>query len=99
MNPDRMRSDYGKLIYMLMDSADLHVRELLEFDCVKPLLTGAQPRAMHAVRRQTLQAAAVHRQLPAMPMPGDCSHNGNCLRCSCLATVLTMATACDAHAW
>ncbi len=31
MNPDRMRSEYGKLMYMLMDSADSSIQELLEF--------------------------------------------------------------------
>lgn len=39
MNPDKMRSEYGKLIYMLMDSADHQVQELLEFDCIRPLRT------------------------------------------------------------
>ncbi|KAK9909370.1 hypothetical protein WJX75_001113 [Coccomyxa subellipsoidea] len=39
MNPDRMRSEYGKLIYMLMDSADRDLQELLEFRCVRPLRT------------------------------------------------------------
>ncbi|CAG9466202.1 unnamed protein product [Pedinophyceae sp. YPF-701] len=39
MNPDKMRSDYGKLMYMLMDSCDPQIEELLGFECVKPLLT------------------------------------------------------------
>lgn len=39
MNPERMRSEYGKLMYMLMDSADLAIQELLEFKCVRPLRT------------------------------------------------------------
>lgn len=26
MNPDRMRSEYGKLVYMLMDSADSEIQ-------------------------------------------------------------------------
>eukprot|EP00967_Tisochrysis_lutea_P014197 scaffold15960_cov19-Tisochrysis_lutea.AAC.1 len=39
MNPDKMRSVYGKLLYMLMDSANPEVQELLEFKCVAPLLT------------------------------------------------------------
>lgn len=26
MNPDKMRSEYGKLMYLLMDSADAHVQ-------------------------------------------------------------------------
>lgn len=29
----------GKLMYMLMDSSDANVQELLEFKCVRPLLT------------------------------------------------------------
>lgn len=37
MNPDKMRAEYGKLIYMLMDSADEHIQELLEFKCVRSL--------------------------------------------------------------
>ena len=39
MNPDRMRSEYGKLVYLLMDSSDDHVQNLLEFKCVRPLRT------------------------------------------------------------
>ena len=39
MNPDKMRAEYGKLIYMLMDSADDHIQNLLEFRCVRPLRT------------------------------------------------------------
>jgi hypothetical protein len=26
MNPEKMRSEFGKLMYMLMDSADTHVQ-------------------------------------------------------------------------
>ena len=48
MNPDRMRSTYGLLMYMLMDSAEATIQELLEFKCVRPLRTvyarlGARP--------------------------------------------------------
>ena len=39
MNPDKMRSEYGKLVYLLMDSSDDHVQDLLEFKCVRPLRT------------------------------------------------------------
>lgn len=34
-----MRSEYGKLVYLLMDSADGHIQELIEFRCVRPLRT------------------------------------------------------------
>ena len=34
-----MRSTYGKLIYLLQDSQMPEVKELLEFDCVKPIKT------------------------------------------------------------
>lgn len=39
MNPDKMRSEYGKLVYLLMDSSDDQVQNLLEFKCVRPLRT------------------------------------------------------------
>lgn len=39
MNPDKMRSEYGKLVYLLMDSSDSQLQGLLEFKCVRPLRT------------------------------------------------------------
>ncbi|PFH51346.1 hypothetical protein AMATHDRAFT_59428 [Amanita thiersii Skay4041] len=39
MNPDKMRSTYGKLIYLLQDSQSPEVKELLSFSCVKPIKT------------------------------------------------------------
>ena len=39
MNPDKMRSEYGKLIYLLMDSAEDNIHNLLDFKCVRPLRT------------------------------------------------------------
>lgn len=39
MNPDKMRAEYGKLMYLLMDSADDHIQNLLDFCCVRPLRT------------------------------------------------------------
>eukprot|EP00878_Enallax_costatus_P015187 GHUV01015899.1.p1 GENE.GHUV01015899.1~~GHUV01015899.1.p1 ORF type:complete len:497 (+),score=185.62 GHUV01015899.1:58-1548(+) len=41
MNPEKMRSEFGKLMYMLMDSADMTVQDLLGFSCVRPLNTVA----------------------------------------------------------
>ncbi|EFJ53122.1 hypothetical protein VOLCADRAFT_115699 [Volvox carteri f. nagariensis] len=39
LNPDKMRSEYGKLMYLLMDSAEPAIQELLEFQCVRKLRT------------------------------------------------------------
>jgi hypothetical protein len=39
MNPEKMRSEYGKLIYMLQDSMLPHVQELLNFKVVKSMTT------------------------------------------------------------
>ncbi|KAF9021536.1 hypothetical protein BDZ89DRAFT_1071382, partial [Hymenopellis radicata] len=39
MNPDKMRTTYGKLIYLLQDSQTPEVKELLSFSCVKPIRT------------------------------------------------------------
>lgn len=39
MNPDKMRSEYGKLMYLLMDSSEPAIQDLLEFRCVTPLRT------------------------------------------------------------
>ncbi|CAO3640758.1 unnamed protein product [Cunninghamella blakesleeana] len=39
MNPEKMRSIYGKLMYMLMDSAIPEVERALGFNCVIPIKT------------------------------------------------------------
>ncbi|PPQ63131.1 hypothetical protein CVT24_005771 [Panaeolus cyanescens] len=39
MNPDKMRTTYGKLIYLLQDSQTPEVKDLLNFSCVKPIKT------------------------------------------------------------
>ncbi|TEB30057.1 hypothetical protein FA13DRAFT_1755222 [Coprinellus micaceus] len=39
MNPDKMRTTYGKLIYLLQDSQNPEVRDMLNFSCVKPIKT------------------------------------------------------------
>jgi len=38
-NPEKMRSEYGKLIYLLQDSVAPQVQELLQFVCVRPIKT------------------------------------------------------------
>ncbi|THH02132.1 hypothetical protein EW026_g662 [Hermanssonia centrifuga] len=39
MNPDKMRSTYGKLIYLLQDSQTPEVKDLLGFSCIQPIKT------------------------------------------------------------
>ncbi|KAI9244581.1 hypothetical protein BDA99DRAFT_448371 [Phascolomyces articulosus] len=39
MNPEKMRSTYGKLMYMLMDSVIPEVEDMLGFSCVIPIKT------------------------------------------------------------
>ncbi|KAF8819539.1 putative adenylosuccinate lyase [Cardiosporidium cionae] len=39
LNPERMRSNYGKLMYVLMDCRKQSHQDLLEFDAVKPIQT------------------------------------------------------------
>lgn len=39
MNPDKMRTTYGKLMYVLMDAQVAEVRDALGFSCVSPLKT------------------------------------------------------------
>ncbi|CCL99217.1 uncharacterized protein FIBRA_01232 [Fibroporia radiculosa] len=39
MNPDKMRTTYGKLMYLLQDSQTAEVKELLELSCIKPIIT------------------------------------------------------------
>ncbi|KAG6843722.1 hypothetical protein H0H87_009341 [Tephrocybe sp. NHM501043] len=39
MNPDKMRTTYGKLIYLLQDSQSPDVKDLLNFSCIRPIKT------------------------------------------------------------
>lgn len=39
MNPEKMRSNYGKMVYMIMDSRLAEIKDMLEFDLYKPILT------------------------------------------------------------
>ncbi|KAI0065731.1 hypothetical protein BV25DRAFT_1797799 [Artomyces pyxidatus] len=39
MNPDKMRTTYGKLIYLLQDSQAPEVMDMLGFSCVSPIKT------------------------------------------------------------
>jgi len=39
MNPEKMRTDYGKLIYLLQDSQIPDIQNLLQFDMISPVKT------------------------------------------------------------
>ncbi|KAF8656060.1 hypothetical protein AX16_002796 [Volvariella volvacea WC 439] len=39
MNPDKMRTTYGKLVYVLQDSQSPEVQDILGFSCVSPIKT------------------------------------------------------------
>ncbi|KAF8592747.1 hypothetical protein K439DRAFT_1379083 [Ramaria rubella] len=39
MNPEKMRTTYGKLVYVLMDAQIPEVKTLLDFSCVRPIKT------------------------------------------------------------
>ncbi|KAF5363985.1 hypothetical protein D9756_000251 [Leucocoprinus leucothites] len=39
MNPEKMRTTYGKMIYLLQDSQTPDVKDLLNFSCVRPIKT------------------------------------------------------------
>ena len=39
MNPEKMRSTYGKMMYILQDAEDGRLRRYLGFSCLKPIVT------------------------------------------------------------
>ncbi|CAI5703371.1 unnamed protein product [Peronospora effusa] len=39
MNPEKMRGEYGKLMYLLQDAVSLELQELLGFSCLKKIRT------------------------------------------------------------
>lgn len=39
MNPEEMRTNYGKMMYMIMDSRLPEIKQILDFDLYKPVLT------------------------------------------------------------
>ncbi|CAM9844253.1 unnamed protein product [Chrysoparadoxa australica] len=41
MNPEKMRSEYGKLMYLLQDAASPELKEQLGYSCVEPMHTVA----------------------------------------------------------
>lgn len=102
MNPDRMRSTYGLLVYMLMDSAEAPIQELLEFPCVRPLRTvytrlGPPPPPPSSVSsRLVLPSRLVCRCLnvPSIPaVSGDIPGFGQ-ETCSQFAVTLAAGSLC-----
>eukprot|EP01117_Protostelium_nocturnum_P003851 TRINITY_DN1511_c0_g1_i2.p1 TRINITY_DN1511_c0_g1~~TRINITY_DN1511_c0_g1_i2.p1 ORF type:complete len:611 (+),score=264.07 TRINITY_DN1511_c0_g1_i2:96-1928(+) len=39
MNPEKMRTEYGKLVYLLMDSSLPEIMDLMGFSAIKPVIT------------------------------------------------------------
>jgi len=84
MNPEKMRGEYGKLVYMLQDSVAPEVSQLMDMSCVCPLKTvhrfleerGAEavltvgPRSSLPSSSSPLRnASPPHRQQPSPPPP------------------------------
>jgi hypothetical protein len=42
MNPEKLRSDYGKLIYMLQDSSTAKCAKLLDLPLIEPVRSAYQ---------------------------------------------------------
>jgi Protein of unknown function (DUF2009) len=63
MNPDKMRSEYGKLMYLLMDSQSPHIQDLLGFSLVTPIQTVykflEERDALAVLRDQHIRAATM----------------------------------------
>lgn len=67
MNPDAMRDEYGKLIYLLQDANSEEVQDLLQFSCVGGLETVHKKLAeagMEALMRDPLVRVATMEIMP-----------------------------------
>ena len=62
LGADKMRSEYGKLMYLLMDSAEPNIQELVEFRCVRPLKTVYSTLGARRCRAPLLHGAKVGHQ-------------------------------------
>lgn len=75
MNPEKMRTNYGKLIYMLQDAASESATNLLQFSCIKPIQTVYSYLEEHDVRLRC--SCAILR-----PPPSNCSSPSSSLSLS-----------------
>lgn len=67
MNPEKMRSDYGKLVYMLQDTMDPTLQDLLQCQCVRPIVTVYKTlveNKAEAMLRDPLMKAATMEIMP-----------------------------------
>lgn len=67
MNPDAMRDEYGKLIYLLQDANSEEVQELLRFSCVNRIDTvhkKLEAAGMEALMKDPLVRAATMEIMP-----------------------------------
>ena len=54
LNPECMRTDYGKLVHMLMDSQNPDIQRLLEFKLVKKVILSNTPTLVLHIFYSTL---------------------------------------------
>jgi len=54
MNPEKMRTEYGKLVYLLQDSMTQEIQDLIKFSMVRPVLT------VHSFLSERGAAAMMH---------------------------------------
>jgi hypothetical protein len=63
LNPERMRADYGKMLFMLQDSRFSDIKELIGIECVRPIKTvlsflqARGPRALALLRDPLIERA------------------------------------------
>lgn len=54
MNPEKMRTEYGKMVYLLQDSMTTEIQDLIKFSMVRPVLT------VHSYLSERGAAAMLH---------------------------------------
>ncbi|GLD93703.1 hypothetical protein PINS_up002308 [Pythium insidiosum] len=63
MNPEKLRGEYGKLMYLLQDASSPEIRELLGFSCVAKIRTVhdalAAVGALHVLRHPKIETATM----------------------------------------
>ena len=77
MNPDSMRDEYGKLVYILQDANTEEIQELLQFSCA-PLAPISPPYPLQVAGMGLLPTEPWHRRATRAPHSG-CAAPGSVL--------------------